>query len=164
MNLRLVGRAPVDRFFDDQLAAMIQSRDDGLIGGVRLSNIRIEHLRRAIEVTEVVCVQNLFNPADLSYLSVLRECAASSPRRSQAGQAFARVRTASALGGLARRIPGFVHELQAVAIEVGDVGGVVAGSEVCSLGGHALVDAAGLHRGRVRDINVFVAVAHDAEV
>jgi len=75
VNLRLVDGAPVDRFFDGQLAAMIQARDDGLIGGVGLSNITIEHLRRALEVTDIVCVQNLFNPADLSSLPVLRECA-----------------------------------------------------------------------------------------
>jgi pyridoxine 4-dehydrogenase len=76
VNLRLVDGAPVDSFFDDQLAAMIQARDDGLIGGVGLSNITIDHLRRALDVTEVVCVQNLFNVADLSSLPVVRECAA----------------------------------------------------------------------------------------
>ena len=76
VNLRLLGGAPVDGFFDDQLAAMIAARDDGLIDGVGLSNIGIEHLRRALGVTEVVCVQNLFNPADVSSLPVLRECAA----------------------------------------------------------------------------------------
>ena len=75
VNLRFIDDAPVDRFFDDQLAAMIQARDDGLIGGVGLSNITIEHLRRALEVTDIVCVQNLFNPADLSSLPILRECA-----------------------------------------------------------------------------------------
>ena len=76
VNLRLLGRAPVDRFFDEQLAAMIRARDDGLIGGVGLSNIGIEHLRRALDITDVVCVQNLFNLADLSSLPVLHECAA----------------------------------------------------------------------------------------
>ena len=76
VNLRLVGGAPVGRFFDDQLAAMIQAREDGLIGGVGLSNIGIAHLRRALDITDVVCVQNLFNLADLSSLPVLRECAA----------------------------------------------------------------------------------------
>ena len=33
-------------------------------------------LARALDVTEVVCVQNLFNLADLSSLPVVRECAA----------------------------------------------------------------------------------------
>jgi pyridoxine 4-dehydrogenase len=76
VNLRLVDGAPVDTFFDEQLAAMIRARDDGLMAGIGLSNITVEHLRRAIEVTDVVCVQNLFNPADLSSLPVLRECTA----------------------------------------------------------------------------------------
>ena len=78
VNLRVVDGAPVDSFFDDQLAAMIQARDDGLIGGVGLSNITLDHLRRALDVTEVVCVQNLFNLADQSSLPVLRECVARS--------------------------------------------------------------------------------------
>jgi aryl-alcohol dehydrogenase-like predicted oxidoreductase len=76
VNLRLLDGARVDGFFDDQLSAMIEARDDGLISGVGLSNITIEHLRRALDVTEVVCVQNLFNLADQSSLPVLHECAA----------------------------------------------------------------------------------------
>lgn len=74
VNLRLVNGAPVDGFFDDQLAAMIQAREDGLIAGVGLSNITVSHLRQALEVTDIVCVQNLLNPADLSSLPVLRAC------------------------------------------------------------------------------------------
>jgi pyridoxine 4-dehydrogenase len=74
VNLRLVDGAPADAFFDDQLAAMIQAREDGLIEGVGLSNITVAHLRRALEVTDIVCVQNLLNPADLTSLPVLRAC------------------------------------------------------------------------------------------
>jgi aryl-alcohol dehydrogenase-like predicted oxidoreductase len=74
VNLRLVDGAPADAFFDDQLAAMVQAREDGLIEGVGLSNITVAHLRRALAVTDIVCVQNLFNPADLSSLPVLRAC------------------------------------------------------------------------------------------
>lgn len=76
VNLRVLEGTPADGFFDDQLGAMIKARDDGLIGGIGLSNITVEHLRRALSLTEVVCVQNLFNPADLSSLPVQRECAA----------------------------------------------------------------------------------------
>jgi aryl-alcohol dehydrogenase-like predicted oxidoreductase len=76
VNLRLVDGAPLDAFFDDQLAAMIRARDDGLMAGIGLSNITVQHLVRALEVTDVVCVQNLFNPAVLSSLPVLRECTA----------------------------------------------------------------------------------------
>jgi pyridoxine 4-dehydrogenase len=76
VNLRLVDGAPVDTFFDQQVAAMVRARDDGLIAGIGLSNITLEHLRRALEVTGIVCVQNLFNPSDLSSLPVLRACTA----------------------------------------------------------------------------------------
>jgi pyridoxine 4-dehydrogenase len=76
VNLRLVDGAPADAFFDAQLAAMIRARDDGLIAGVGLSNITVAHLRRAVAATDIVCVQNLLNPADLSSLPVLRECGA----------------------------------------------------------------------------------------
>jgi aryl-alcohol dehydrogenase-like predicted oxidoreductase len=75
VNLRLVEGAPADAFFDEQLAAMIRARDDGLIGGIGLSNITVEHLWRALEAG-IVCIQNLFNPASLSSLPVLRECTA----------------------------------------------------------------------------------------
>ncbi|HEX4219518.1 MAG TPA: aldo/keto reductase, partial [Acidimicrobiales bacterium] len=46
------------------------------IAGVGLSNITSEHLLRALEITEIVCVQNLFNAANLSSLPLLRECTA----------------------------------------------------------------------------------------
>jgi pyridoxine 4-dehydrogenase len=76
VNLRLIDGAPADAFFDDQLTAMIRARDDGLTAGIGLSNVTVEHLWRALEATDIVCVQNLLNPVDLSSLPVLRECAA----------------------------------------------------------------------------------------
>jgi pyridoxine 4-dehydrogenase len=76
VNLRLMDGAPVDSFFDEQVTAMVRARDDGLIGGVGLSNVTVEHLERALEATDIVCVQNLLNPADLSSLPVVRECTA----------------------------------------------------------------------------------------
>jgi pyridoxine 4-dehydrogenase len=75
VNLRLVDDAPADAFFEAQLAAMIRARDEGLIAGLGLSNITEVHLRRAMAATDIVCVQNLLNPADLSSLPLLRECA-----------------------------------------------------------------------------------------
>jgi pyridoxine 4-dehydrogenase len=75
-NLRLVDGAPADTRFDNQLAALVKARDDGLIAGVGLSNITVDHLLRALEATEIVCVQNLFNLADLSSLPVLQQCTA----------------------------------------------------------------------------------------
>jgi diketogulonate reductase-like aldo/keto reductase len=53
---------------------MIQARDEGLIDGIGLSNITRDHLHRATSITEIVCVQNLFNLADRRSLAVLREC------------------------------------------------------------------------------------------
>lgn len=62
--------------FDAQLAALIQAREEGLIDGIGLSNISRLHLLRAVDQTEVVCVQNLFNLADQRSLDVLTECEA----------------------------------------------------------------------------------------
>jgi pyridoxine 4-dehydrogenase len=74
VNLRIMdGSAPGARF-DAQLAALITARDEGLIEGVGLSNISKAHLRRAIEQTDIVCVQNLFNLADQHDVDLLRDC------------------------------------------------------------------------------------------
>ena len=74
VNLRAMdGSRPGERF-DAQLAALIAARDEGLIDGIGLSNISMEHLSRAVEQTEIVCVQNLFNLADQGSLQLLREC------------------------------------------------------------------------------------------
>ena len=74
VNLRLPSPGPVDARFDDQLTAMVQARDEGLIAGVGLSNISLEQLRHAADGTEIVCVQNLFHLADRGSAPVLAEC------------------------------------------------------------------------------------------
>lgn len=74
VNLRLMDDAAPGQRFDDQLAAMIQARDEGLIGGVGLSNITREHLLRALEHTDIACVQNPLNLADRASMPVLAEC------------------------------------------------------------------------------------------
>jgi pyridoxine 4-dehydrogenase len=56
--------------------ALLQAREEGLIDGIGLSNISQLHLLRAVDQTEVVCVQNLFNLADQQSLDVLTECEA----------------------------------------------------------------------------------------
>jgi pyridoxine 4-dehydrogenase len=74
VNLRLLeGKAP-DQRFDDQLDAMIKARDDGLIGGVGLSNVTLEHLLHAVGRTEIACVQNPFNLLDRVSMPILDEC------------------------------------------------------------------------------------------
>ena len=74
VNLRLMDGAPPGQYFDDQLAAMVAAREDGLIGGVGLSNITPGHLRRALAITDIACVQNLLNLADRRSMPVLEEC------------------------------------------------------------------------------------------
>ena len=74
VNLRLMDDARPDQRFDDQLAAMVKARDDGLIGGVGLSNASLDHLLHALAVTDIACVQNLMNLADRRSMPVLEEC------------------------------------------------------------------------------------------
>ncbi|MCK0176384.1 oxidoreductase [Mycolicibacterium sp. F2034L] len=69
VNLRVFGSDGADppqrvedrELFDDQLSAMIRARDEGLIEGIGLSNIGVEHLQIALDRTEIVCVQNAYN-------------------------------------------------------------------------------------------------------
>ena len=61
--------------FDRQLSAMIKARDDGLIAGIGLSNITLEHLRIALDRTHIACVQNAFNLVDRTSAPVLDACA-----------------------------------------------------------------------------------------
>jgi pyridoxine 4-dehydrogenase len=74
VNLRLTENARPGARFDVQLSALAEAREEGLIGGIGLSNISTEHLRRAVVQTEIVCVQNLFNLADQRSLGLLHEC------------------------------------------------------------------------------------------
>jgi pyridoxine 4-dehydrogenase len=74
VNLRLASPGRADARFDDQLAAMVQARDEGLIAGVGLSNVGLEQLRHAADGTEIACVQNLFHLADRGSTPVLQEC------------------------------------------------------------------------------------------
>jgi len=74
VNLRLLDGAAPDLRFDDQLAAMVQARDEGLIGGVGLSNVTREHLLHALEHTDIACVQNPLSLVDRASLPVLQEC------------------------------------------------------------------------------------------
>jgi pyridoxine 4-dehydrogenase len=60
--------------FDRQLTAMIRARDEGLIGGIGLSSITIDHLKIALDRTEVVCVQNAYNLVDRTSQPVLDAC------------------------------------------------------------------------------------------
>jgi aryl-alcohol dehydrogenase-like predicted oxidoreductase len=76
VNLRLMDGDRPDERFDELLSVMIAARDEGLIGGIGLSNVTREHLLRAVQHTEIACVQNAFNPVDRSATPVLDECTA----------------------------------------------------------------------------------------
>jgi pyridoxine 4-dehydrogenase len=43
-------------------------------GGIGLSNITPGHLRRALAITDIACVQHLLNLADRRSMPVLEEC------------------------------------------------------------------------------------------
>jgi pyridoxine 4-dehydrogenase len=74
VNLRLSGDGVIDDRFDDQLAAMVAARDEGLIAGIGLSNCSLGQLQRAVDLTAIACVQNLFHLADRRSAPVLEEC------------------------------------------------------------------------------------------
>ena len=74
VNLRIMDGSTSGRRFDAQVAALVKARDEGLVDGSGLSTITPNHLRRALDHTEIVCVQNLFNLADQRALELLRDC------------------------------------------------------------------------------------------
>jgi len=74
VNLRLPGGGRIDARFDDQLAALVAARDEGLIAGVGLSNVSLDQLRHALAGTDIACVQNLFHLAFRRGTPVLEEC------------------------------------------------------------------------------------------
>jgi diketogulonate reductase-like aldo/keto reductase len=53
---------------------MVKARDDGLIGAIGLSNVTYEHRVRAVQFTDVACVQNAFHFAKRASQPVLDEC------------------------------------------------------------------------------------------
>jgi aryl-alcohol dehydrogenase-like predicted oxidoreductase len=76
VNLRVLQKGRPDQRFVDQLGALVTARDEGLITGIGLSNVTHRHLLAALEVTDIVCVQNAYNLAHRYPDSVLNECTA----------------------------------------------------------------------------------------
>jgi aryl-alcohol dehydrogenase-like predicted oxidoreductase len=62
--------------FDEQLAAMVDMRDEGLIGGVGLSTVSLDEYRQGTGATEIACVQNAYSVADRSDQDVFDACRA----------------------------------------------------------------------------------------
>ena len=60
--------------FPRQLDAMIAARDEGLIDGIGLSSIGVEHLEIALDRTDIVCVQNAYNLVDRTSQPLLDLC------------------------------------------------------------------------------------------
>ena len=60
--------------FDEQVAAMVAMRDEGLIGGIGLSTVTLDEYRRALGASEIACVQNAYNLADRSDQGVFDAC------------------------------------------------------------------------------------------
>jgi pyridoxine 4-dehydrogenase len=75
VNLRLMRRGAPDGFFDEQVGAMIAARDAGLIKAIGLSNVTVAHVDRALELTDIACVQNSYHLGDRRSQPVLDECA-----------------------------------------------------------------------------------------
>jgi aryl-alcohol dehydrogenase-like predicted oxidoreductase len=76
VNLRVMDNTVPDERFVDQLGALIAARQEGLIAGIGVSNVTQRHLLRALEVTDIVCVQNAYNLANRSSDAVSNECTA----------------------------------------------------------------------------------------
>jgi pyridoxine 4-dehydrogenase len=74
VNLRLMDGAVPNERFDAQVDALVRAREEGLVDGVGLSNVTLTHLTRALDRTDIVCVQNLFNLADQRSRDVLEYC------------------------------------------------------------------------------------------
>jgi pyridoxine 4-dehydrogenase len=77
VNLRLMppedGGAPLVPL-EDQLEEMVALRDEGKIAGVGISTASVEQVEKAIELADVVCVQNAFSLVDQSDTAVLDRC------------------------------------------------------------------------------------------
>jgi pyridoxine 4-dehydrogenase len=58
---------------DSQLAELIALRDEGKIGGIGLSHVSLDQLRRA-RPAGIVCVQNIYNMLHRTHEDVLAEC------------------------------------------------------------------------------------------
>ena len=60
--------------FEDQVAAMVALRQEGLIGGIGLSTVSLDEYRAGTALTDVACVQNAYSVADRSDQAVFDAC------------------------------------------------------------------------------------------
>ena len=59
---------------EESLGALIELRDEGKIAHIGISNVDVDQLERALEMTQVVSVQNRFNLVDRDSEPVLEAC------------------------------------------------------------------------------------------
>jgi pyridoxine 4-dehydrogenase len=59
---------------DEQIDAMVALREEGLIGGIGISNVSLEEYRTATANTAIACVQNAYNLANRSDQAVFDAC------------------------------------------------------------------------------------------
>ena len=77
VNLRLLDQVPEDHAppnLEDQLSEMVALREEGKIAGVGISNATLDQVNTAIELADVVCVQNSYSLVDRSGEDVLQRC------------------------------------------------------------------------------------------
>jgi len=72
VNLRRLPAAAIE--FGDQLGAMIEMRNEGIIGGIGVSNVTLDEYHEVRSETEVACVQNAFSVADRSGQGLFDAC------------------------------------------------------------------------------------------
>jgi aryl-alcohol dehydrogenase-like predicted oxidoreductase len=72
VNLRRLPGSDVP--FPEQLGAMAAMRDEGLIGGIGLSNITLDDYRAARSQIDVACVQNAYNLTSRSEQGLFDAC------------------------------------------------------------------------------------------
>jgi aryl-alcohol dehydrogenase-like predicted oxidoreductase len=73
VNLRLFDEAGSDAF-GEQLEEMIAMREEGLIGGIGLSNVSLDAFEHAAARTEIACAQNALNLVDRAAVPLLERC------------------------------------------------------------------------------------------
>ena len=84
MSLRRLGLERIELFqlhridhkvrLDDQIGELRRLQDEGKIGHIGLSEVRVRDLKKAQKLASIVSVQNRFNVTDRSAEDVLRHC------------------------------------------------------------------------------------------
>lgn len=77
VNLRIGGfSAPTDEPFEEPLTALVELKEQGLVRHIGLSTVSAKQLAEAQKLTEIVCIQNMYNLAhrgDDAFLDDLAE-------------------------------------------------------------------------------------------